>query len=58
MSKIENGHYVEVKGIIDAEAKAKVACFPFPIELWVPKEMKPYLEYMEHKYGRNWRKKF
>ncbi len=55
---LENGHYVEVKGIVDAEAKAKVACFPYPIEIWGAKEMKPYLEYMVQKYGKDWRDKF
>ena len=55
---LENGHYIEVKGIFDADAKAKIACFPYPIEIWGKKEIQPYIEYMEKTYGKDWREKF
>ena len=55
---LENGHYVEVKGIMDKRAQRKLDWFPYPIEVWGEKEMRPYLEYMESKYGKNWKDKF
>ena len=55
---LENGTYIEVKGIKDRRSMAKLRQFPYPIEMWGAKEMKPYLEYMEQTYGKNWRDKF
>lgn len=54
----ENGHYIEVKGIMDNLAKRKLEWFPYPIRVFGRDEMKPYLEYMAQKHGRNWSEKF
>lgn len=54
----ENGHYIEVKGIMDTRAKRKLDWFPCPIQVFGAKEMKPYLEYMEQAYGKDWRDRF
>ena len=54
----ENGHYIEVKGIMDTSAKRKLDWFPYPIQVFGAKEMKPYLEYMERAYGKGWRDRF
>ena len=53
--KDEAGVYLEVKGINDFRAKRKVACFPYPIKVMTYRDMKPYLDYMERKFGRAWR---
>ena len=51
----ETGTYLEVKGINDRKAKRKVACFPYPIKVMTYRSMKPYLDYMEQKYGKAWK---
>ena len=55
---LEDGTYVEVKGIRDRRSMAKMSEFPYPIQMWGAREMKPYLEYMDKTYGRDWREKF
>lgn len=55
---LEDGTYVEVKGIKDNKAKRKLEWFPYPIKVYGIKEMKPYLDYMKEKYGKDWREKF
>lgn len=54
----ENGHYIEVKGIMDNLAKRKLEWFPCPIRVFGRKEIKPYIEYMVQKYGKDWKNKF
>lgn len=55
---MEDGTFIEVKGINDYQAKRKVSSFPFPIEVMTYKKMKKYLDYMEITYGKDWRNKF
>lgn len=55
---LEDGTFIEVKGINDYRAKKKVASIPFPIKVMTYKDMKPYLDYMVKKYGKDWRNKF
>lgn len=55
---VEDGSYIEVKGINDYKAKKKVASFPFPIKVLTYKDMKIYLDYMDKNHGKNWRDKF
>lgn len=54
---LEDGSYVEVKGIKDYRSKRKLAQFPFPIKTIGSREIKPYLDYMKLKYGADWRAK-
>ena len=55
---LEDGTYVEIKGIKDRRSMAKMNQFPFPIQMWGAREMKPYLDYMKRQYGDNWIDKF
>lgn len=52
---LEDGTYIEVKGIKDSKSKRKIECFPFPLKIYGYKEMKPYLEYMTKTYGKDWK---
>lgn len=53
----ESGTYIEVKGIYDNKSKRKIASFPYPIKVMTYRSMKPYLDYMEQTYGKDWREK-
>ena len=53
-----DGYYIEVKGIRDNKSKRKMSSFPYPLKVYGYKEMKPYLDYMNEKYGKDWREKF
>ena len=55
---LEDGTYVEIKGIKDRRSMAKMNQFPFPIQMWGAREMKPYLDYMKRQYGDDWIDKF
>ncbi len=50
----EDGHFIEVKGILDNRSKRKIASFPYPLEVYGAKEMKPYLDYVKSTYGDDW----
>lgn len=52
---LEDGTYIEVKGIKDSKSKRKIESFPFPLKIYGYKEMKPYLEYMTKTYGKDWK---
>ena len=45
--------YVEVKGYYDKRSKAKFEQFKGTLQLLTLKEMKPILEYVENKYGKD-----
>lgn len=55
---LEDGSFIEVKGINDGRAKRKVSSFHFPIKVMTYSDMKPYLNYMSEKYGKDWRNEF
>lgn len=48
-----DGHYMEVKGWQSTQWKAKLEAFPFPIEVFDAKRMKPILNYVIDRYGSN-----
>jgi len=52
---LEDGTFVEVKGIKDNRSKTKIKSFHFPLKVYGYREMKPYLEYMNNTYGKDWR---
>lgn len=54
---LEDGTFVEVKGIKDNRSKRKANCFHFPLKIYGYREMKPYLEYMAETYGKDWKDK-
>jgi hypothetical protein len=49
-----DGEYCEVKGIMNARNRAKIAAFPHPIRVYELKEMKPILAYVEKKHGKDY----
>lgn len=49
---IVNGKYYEIKGVMDSRSKKKLASFPYPIEVIGLRKIKPYLEYAEKTYGK------
>lgn len=50
---VVDGHYYEVKGVMDYRSKRKIDSFPFPITIVGKKAIQPYLIYAEAKYGKN-----
>lgn len=55
---LQDGTFIQVKGINNYQAKRKVNSFPFPIKVMTYKSMKKYLDYMNTTYGKDWRTKF
>lgn len=55
---LEDGTYVEVKGIRDRRSEAKRRQFPYPLQMWTRNDMKKYLDYMDSRYGSDWRMRF
>lgn len=50
---IENGVYVEVKGYFTEQVKAKEFAFPYQLKYIDKNTIKPYLEYVEQTYGKD-----
>lgn len=50
---ILNGEYAEVKGYENEKAKEKKKQFPYKLQMIYAKEMKPILNYVYKKYGKN-----
>lgn len=50
---IENGIYVEIKGYFNDQVKAKEAAFPYQLKYINKETIKPYLEYVEQTYGKD-----
>ena len=48
---IVNGVYIEIKGYVTEQWKAKLRYFPYKIEVFYKKEMQPILNYVKFKYG-------
>lgn len=48
---IINGKYVEVKGFKDYRSKRKIEQFPFPLVIIDSQSIKPFLSYVQQKYG-------
>ena len=53
---IVDGKYVEVKGYWTKQWQAKYDQFPKELSIITEKEIKPYLEYVENKYGKDFTK--
>ena len=51
---LNNNDYVEVKGYWTKQFQMKIQQFPFNLEVFSKKEMKPILNYVIHKYGKNY----
>lgn len=49
---VVEGHYYEIKGVMDHRSKRKIDSFPYPITIIGKKEIQPYLQYAESKYGK------
>lgn len=50
---IENGIYVEIKGYFTEQVKAKEFAFPYQLKYIDKESIKPYLSYVEDKYGKD-----
>jgi len=50
---IDDGTYVEVKGYFTEQVSEKVKQFPYSIEIFDFKKMKPIIEYVKEKYGND-----
>lgn len=50
---LESGQYIEVKGYYTEEVREKIKQFPYIIEVFDLKKMKPILDYVEMKYGKD-----
>lgn len=50
---VDKNKYVEIKGYIDRKNKAKILSFPFQLEIISKKEIVPYIQYVEQKYGKD-----
>ena len=50
---LDDGSYVEIKGLMTDKNKTKINSFKKPLHIITSKEIKPYLEYVEHKYGND-----
>jgi len=50
---IEDGKYVEIKGYSSDKWKAKIEQFKYPIKVITYTEIKPYLDYVIEKYGKD-----
>lgn len=50
---LEDGTYIEIKGYVSEEVKAKIKHFPLKLTLLDKLSIKPYLDYMINIYGKN-----
>lgn len=50
----ETNNYVEVKGYLDKKNTAKISSFPYQLNVIGRKEIKPFIEYTELKYGKDY----
>lgn len=50
---LEDGTYVQIKGIIDDKNKLKISSFNKPLLILDKEKIKPYLEYVTFKYGKD-----
>ena len=50
---LEDGTYVEVKGYFTKQTEEKIKAFKNKLEIIDKFKIKPYLEYVEEKYGKN-----
>lgn len=50
---IVDGHYYEIKGVMDYRSQRKLASFPFPITIIGKKEIQSYIRYAETRYGKD-----
>ena len=50
---LESGKYIEIKGYFTEEVREKIKQFPHIIEVFDLKKMKPIIEYVELKYGKD-----
>lgn len=50
---LEDGTYVEIKGYVGVEAKAKIEQFKEKLEVIDSQKIKKYLEYVQEKYGKD-----
>lgn len=50
---MEDRTYVEIKGYDNGLTQAKISYFPHKLELIVGKKIKPYLDYVVNKYGKD-----
>lgn len=50
---IENGVYIEIKGYFTEQVKAKELAFPYQLKYIDKNTIKPYLEYVEQTYGKD-----
>lgn len=55
---LQDGTYVEIKGVMDGKDRRKMDWFPHPVRVLGPAEMKPYLDYAIVKYGTDFHKLF
>ena len=53
---ILGSEYVEIKGFLDARAKAKISAFKLPLRVLAYEEMQVYLNYVVSKYGSDFEK--
>jgi len=51
---LDNGEYVEVKGYMTDKNKSKFLHFPHTLTVIGKNDIKPYIEYVEKKYGKNY----
>ena len=50
---LENGDYVEIKGYDNGSINSKISHFPHKLIMVWKNDIKPYVEYVENKYGKN-----
>ena len=53
---IENDTFIEIKGVFTEQVKAKEKAFPYPLKYIDKEGIKPYLEYVEQLYGKDFTK--
>lgn len=52
--RMDDGTYVEIKGVMDGKSKRKISSFQYgKLKVLGPKEIKPMLDYAEVKYGKD-----
>jgi hypothetical protein len=51
---LDNGEYVEVKGYTDDKVRAKFAYFPYKLQVIGKNEIKPFIQYVVEKYGKDY----
>ena len=51
---IENGVYIEIKGYFTEQVKAKELAFPFQLKYLDINGIKPYIDYVEKMYGKDY----